>query len=109
MFWEIVQWFAGRFADFVGLLVDLSNTIQFWVEDKRKQANMLKKDELTNPKSCLNKANDDELVFVLLGRDPAAPDTIRDWARRRITLGKNKVSDEQIMEALSLAVKMEIK
>lgn len=33
---------------------------------------MRKKDELSDPNSCLSRAADDEWTFVLLGRDPAA-------------------------------------
>jgi hypothetical protein len=66
-----------------------------------------KRDELARPDSCLNKARDDELVFVLLGRDEAAPDNIRDWAARRIRLGKNAPDDAQILDALECARLME--
>ena len=34
---------------------------------------MTKRELLADPNSCLNRAADDEPVFVLLGRDPAAP------------------------------------
>lgn len=34
---------------------------------------MRKTEELLAPFSCLNKANDNELIFVLLARDEAAP------------------------------------
>lgn len=60
---------------------------------------MIKSEELTNPKSCLNKAMEDEFVFVLLGRDPAAPDAIRAWVRKRLKLKKNLPNDPQIIEA----------
>ena len=60
---------------------------------------MIKSDELYNPNSCLNKANDDELIFVLLGRDKAAPIAILAWIEERIRLGKNKRDDLQIVEA----------
>ncbi len=49
---------------------------------------MLKRDELADPTSCLNRARDDEMTFVLLGRDAAAPAAIRAWAEERIRLGK---------------------
>ena len=68
---------------------------------------MLKTDEISNPNSCLNKARPDERLFVLLARDPAAPDVIRFWARKRIWLGKNKITDPQIVEALECARLME--
>jgi len=60
---------------------------------------MLKRDELTNPASCLNRARDDEMTFVLLGRDAAAPVAIRAWIEERIRIGKNRRDDEQIREA----------
>ncbi len=68
---------------------------------------MLKKDELTNPESCLNKAKDDEQVFTLLGRDIATPETIRFWAAERVRQGKNHPADRQIMEAMALAEAIE--
>ena len=64
--------------------------------------------ELNEPTSCLNKAFPQEMVFVLLGRDPAAPYAIRNWTARRIALGKNKSSDEQLKEALVCADTMEV-
>lgn len=60
---------------------------------------MRKCEELIAPHSCLNKAKWNELLFVLLGRDPAAPATIRYWIAERLRLGKNKPEDEQIREA----------
>lgn len=50
---------------------------------------MLKRDELTDPNSCLSRAKDDEMCFVLLGRDYAAPLAIVAWIDERIRLGKN--------------------
>lgn len=67
---------------------------------------MLKSDELTNPKSCLNKAHENERLFVLLARDPAAPVAIRAWVEERIALGKNTREDPQIVEALECAAWM---
>ncbi len=60
---------------------------------------MRKRDELNNPKSCLNRAREDEWLFVLLGRDLAATVAIRAWIEERIRLGKNTRSDLQIVEA----------
>jgi hypothetical protein len=68
---------------------------------------MLKQKELSDPNSCWNKARPGERVFVLLARDVTAPDTIRDWCRRRVRLGKNKLDDPQITEALECARLME--
>ncbi len=61
---------------------------------------MRKRDELTDPKSCMSRAKYDELTFVLLGRDAAAPVAIAAWVAARIALGKNVESDPQIVEAL---------
>jgi hypothetical protein len=60
---------------------------------------MRKRDEVADPGSCLNKARDDEWLFVLLGRDPAAPAAVRAWVQERIRLGKNTPGDPQVMEA----------
>lgn len=62
---------------------------------------MRKRDELSDLNSCMNKAHDDEWTFVLLGRDPAAPEAIMAWVRERVRIGKNKWSDPQITEALN--------
>ena len=68
---------------------------------------MRKRDELTLPQSCMSRAADDEWTFVLLGRDTAAPATIRFWCNERIRLGKNQADDAQIEEALRCAAAME--
>lgn len=64
---------------------------------------MIKREELTNPNSCMSRAREDEMTFVLLERDAAAPAAIRIWVRERIRLGKNKPRDPQITEALRTA------
>jgi hypothetical protein len=68
---------------------------------------MRKTDEISQPTSCLNIANSDERLFILLGRDPAAPRAVRAWAAARLFLGKNKFGDEQIQEALAAADAMD--
>jgi hypothetical protein len=68
---------------------------------------MIKHEELTNPDSCMNRALDNEMTFVLLARDAAAPVAIREWVAERIELGKNELTDEQIKEALACASAME--
>ncbi len=68
---------------------------------------MRKTEELTNPDSCMSRARPEEMTFVLLGRDVAAPDTVRDWAMRRIESGKNQPGDRQIIEAFQCAETME--
>lgn len=68
---------------------------------------MRKRDELSRKDSCLAHAHPDEMLFVLLGRDVAAPVAIRAWVRERIRLGKNVDADAQIAEALAFAETME--
>lgn len=68
---------------------------------------MRKREELTNPDSCISRANPDEMTFVLLARDVCAPAVIGFWVQERIRLGKNQWSDPQITEALSCARAME--
>ncbi len=68
---------------------------------------MIKSRELTEPNSCMNKAEDDEIVFVLLARDAAAAYAVRDWAHMRITMGLNTMEDPQIIEAFKCAEKMD--
>ncbi len=68
---------------------------------------MRKRDELTKPTSCMSRASDDEMTFVLLGRDKAATVAIRAWIAERIRLGKNQPGDAQIVEAEQCARTME--
>jgi hypothetical protein len=69
---------------------------------------MRKRDEVEYSESCLNRAVDDEYIFVLLARDPAAPVALRAWVAERIRLGKNVPEDAQIVEALDCARRMEL-
>jgi deoxycytidylate deaminase len=68
---------------------------------------MRKKDELSKTHTCMQHAHPDEMVFVLLSRDAAAPVAIRAWCFERIRLGKNVHADAQIVEALACAETME--
>ena len=68
---------------------------------------MIKRNELTDPNSCMSRARDDEMTFVLLARDAAAPVAIRAWCDERVRLGKNKFGDEQICEAMACAYRMD--
>lgn len=68
---------------------------------------MKKQQEMTDPASCLNKAHDNEMLFVLLGRDPAAPYVIRCWIEERIRLGKNAIGDPKMLDAQACAAAME--
>jgi hypothetical protein len=68
---------------------------------------MRKLEELSNPASCLNKATDDEWLFVLLGRDPAAAATVRFWIDERLRLRLNMPGDDKLQEAEKWAETME--
>lgn len=60
---------------------------------------MKKSEEVNTPNSCLNKAYDNELIFVLLARDAAAPAAIKAWIEERVRLGLNKFGDAKLEEA----------
>ncbi len=60
---------------------------------------MRKSDNLSDPGSCLNRARDDELIFVLLGRDKAAPVAVMAWVEERIRSCKNQRTDATILDA----------
>ncbi len=68
---------------------------------------MRKKDELTKDRPCMQTAHQNEMTFVLIGRDAAAPIAIRAWVAERLRLGKNTENDAQITEALECAMTME--
>ena len=68
---------------------------------------MRKKDELSQEHTCMQHAHAEEMVFVLLSRDDAAPVAIRAWVAERLRLGKNIETDAQIVEALECASIME--
>lgn len=68
---------------------------------------MRKHQEVSDPGSCLSKAGENEMLFVLLGRDAAAPATIRAWIAERIRTGKNQPDDPKILEAERCAQTME--
>jgi hypothetical protein len=57
--------------------------------------------------NCYEKAEPDEPMFVLLGRDPVASFVVRYWAVLRAATGENLNSDEQITKALQDADAME--
>jgi hypothetical protein len=68
---------------------------------------MIKSREQRDPASCLNRAKEGEMIFVLLARDEDAPATIRYWVKKRIRRGKNKKDDPEIVSALACAMEME--
>lgn len=47
----------------------------------------IKRDEVADPNSCLNRAADDEPVFVLRAKDPLAAKLVEDWAARALLAG----------------------
>ncbi len=69
---------------------------------------MRKKDETRHETSCWNKADDNEMIFVLLGRDEAASVAIEAWIAERIRLGLNTPNDLKIISAKAAARIMEI-
>lgn len=54
--------------------------------------------------TCLQKAGDDEPIFVLRAQDKLAAKTVRYWATLAAVYG---VSDEKCLEARALAERME--
>lgn len=64
-------------------------------------------DEVSDFNSCLNKASDHEMLFVLRAHDIVAPEIVRAWINARIAAGKNRMEDPQIQEALNIAKVME--
>lgn len=68
---------------------------------------MLKWKELSDSKSCMSRARNDEMTFVLLGRDRIGALTVRLWCFLRVLFGKNRWKDPQISEALQCAKVMD--
>lgn len=65
---------------------------------------MLKRDEIEQPNSCLNKAAADEPVFVLRAKDPLAAQTVERWADYAEGTGQHEAA--KIIEARHLASEM---
>jgi hypothetical protein len=68
---------------------------------------MRKQFELNEPNSCLNRAANNEMLFVLRSHDVCAPFAIREWCKERILRGKNQPDDSTIKEAMAAADIME--
>lgn len=64
---------------------------------------MKKSTEILSPTSCLSKARDDELIFVLLERDKTAAEVVRYWCTLRVKHKLNTWKDHKIREALAWA------
>lgn len=67
---------------------------------------MTKQENQDNLYSCWNKAHDNEEIFILMSRDPAAIETIRFWCQERIRLGLNQTGDDKIIHAEACAIRM---
>jgi hypothetical protein len=65
---------------------------------------MIKSEEIVNPNSCLNKAGDDEMVFVVRAKDPAFRATIMFWVLERVRMGVNHPADKKLLDALKCAM-----
>lgn len=73
---------------------------------------MLKRDEIANPDSCLNRAAADEPVFVLRANDPTAPAIVRAWVnayayRKKGLKAMDSAEIGKHNEALQIAQAME--
>lgn len=73
---------------------------------------MIKSEEISNPESCLNRAADDEPVFVLRANDLSAPTIVRLWAQDYAFEkgGVGKMTPKQLIkfnESIDVANKME--
>lgn len=62
---------------------------------------MRKRDELSDPGSCLNKAADDEPIFVIRAKDPLGAATVLQWAQAAER--HNTHEPERISQARMLA------
>jgi hypothetical protein len=63
----------------------------------------IKRDELANPRSCLNKARPDEPLFVLRANDPTAAQVVRLW----VAMNDGRQPPDKCGEALECADRME--
>lgn len=66
---------------------------------------MIKSKEITDPKSCFNRAAADEPIFVLRGKDLCAGYTVRMWANIAHQSGRHE--PEKIAAARAFADEME--
>lgn len=60
---------------------------------------MTKKELLSDPNSCLNRARDDEPLFVLRANDELAPVLIMEWVSRYLELKGAGITDTQHRKA----------
>jgi hypothetical protein len=52
-----------------------------------------KLEELNDPNSTLNKAADDEPIFILRAQDMTAPQTVLEWMQRNPQIGEAKFAE----------------
>lgn len=70
---------------------------------------MLKKNEVADPNSCINRAEDDEPVFVIRANDPLMPKVVQFWANEyqqmKLTLSGvlSEAQYQKFQEALQIA------
>lgn len=64
---------------------------------------MIKRKELSDPNSCINRAEDDEPVFVLRAKDPIASQVVLYWCKLAYRIHE----EEKIREADDLAIDMD--
>ena len=67
---------------------------------------MIKREEIREPTSCLNRAEDDEPLFVLRAKDICGAETVMFWCSLRLSAGKNQDGDDQIVDALRIVKAM---
>lgn len=66
---------------------------------------MIKSKELEDPTSCLNKAADDEPIFVLRANDPLAPGVVDYWYTQAV---RKKLHTEKLEEAFNIVGAMHV-
>lgn len=66
---------------------------------------MRKIQEIENPESCLNRAEDDEPLFVIRAKDKVSASVVRSWAEWASLSGAHE--PEKIQEARAIAEDME--
>jgi len=65
---------------------------------------MKKNDEVLNPGSTLNKAGDDEMLFILRGQDVSSPKVVLYWMQENIHLAT--LNPEKYREAFECLMTM---
>ncbi len=63
---------------------------------------MRKRLELSDPNSCINRAGDDEPVFVLRAHDPIATVAVRTWIEESMDRGFHTDRLDEARELLAL-------